>query len=103
MVAYRILKESASHTSDFNKAMAYSDNVRDIDLYFNDLYNLGIPKSVIVRNACLHRLLSTVKFGNKLFVKELFYSFSKAPQIVLKKYFWKIVIKRILNTINISM
>lgn len=96
MTAYRYLKESASHHVDYDKAMAYSDNIRDIDLYFNDMYNIGVSKSVILKRAVLHRILSSIKFGNKKFVHEVYIGLKTYPSLLFKVNFWKLIVKRII-------
>ena len=92
MVAYRRLEQSASHTKDYNKAMRYSENVRDINLFFNKFYDVGIPESSILQDAKLHKLRSSwLLHWNRLFM-EFAVAVKECPQYLLQMRFWKTLI-----------
>ena len=101
MVAYRRLGESASHTKDYNKAMRYSDNVRDINLFFNKFYDLGISESSILQDARLHKL----RFSWLLSWNRLLNNFAVAvidcPQYLLQIRFWKVLISSLQAKIKV--
>lgn len=92
MVAYRRLGESASHTKDYNKAMRYSDNVRDINLFFNKFYDLGISESSILQDARLHKLRSSWLLSWNRLIMEFAIAVKESPQYLLQMRFWKTLI-----------
>ncbi len=95
--AYRILDTSASHHNNPEKALAYSQNGSDINLYFNKLLNIGVPESKIKIYALTHRMLVLRKCDRKYFWGETNKSLRSMPSIITSIQFWKVIIKRLLN------
>lgn len=96
MIAYRRLEESASHTKDYAKSIRYSNNVRDINLYFNKLYNIGISEARIILDARLHKLLSSSLLNWTAFLKDFISAIMDYPRFLLQKKFWKTFVRALL-------
>lgn len=47
IAAYRLLRESASHSNDIKKALEFATNGEQIALYVNKYYNVGISEDLI--------------------------------------------------------
>ncbi len=92
MVAYRRLEESASHTKDYNKAMRYSDNVRDINLFFNKFYDLGISEKRILQDSKLHRLRASYLLYWPPFILNHIKILINNPSLLLRKEYYKVVL-----------
>lgn len=94
--AYRILENSASRTTDPEKALRYSKNGSDINYYFNELLNIGIPKTNIKKYELLHRMIVLLRFSKVIFWKEVFSVVKSMPSMILSFQFWKVIFKRLL-------
>lgn len=68
MVAYRVLTESASHSKDFNKILAFKDNGEQIALFFNERYGIGVPKSAIKKDYAKGRARAAAKVSCSVFI-----------------------------------
>lgn len=84
---YRLLPESASHTKDIQKAMAFIDNTAEITRYFNEFYNIGIKESNIKRKCYVAKVREAAKFSKTEFI---YYW-----RILLTQYPWEIFNMRI--------
>lgn len=98
MIAYRKLEESASHTKNYDRAMAYSDNVRDINLYFNKLFNVGISESILIEEAQIHRIRCAAPIGWKVFFREIGINIVKKPLLIFNFNFWKAIAIKMVST-----
>jgi len=98
LVAYRKLEESASHTRDYEKAMLYSDNVRDINLYFNKLFNVGVSERQIKSNAQVHRIRCAAPIGWKVYFREIGINIRKSPLLIFNFNFWKAIAIKMVST-----
>lgn len=68
MVAYRVLTESASHSKDFNKILAFKDNGERIALFFNDRYGIGVPDRTIKKDYAKGKARAAAKVSRSVFV-----------------------------------
>lgn len=67
MVSYRVLRESASHSADFNKILTFKDNGEQIALYFNKRYEVGISERVIKKDYAKGKTRAAAKYSKSLF------------------------------------
>lgn len=101
MVAYRKLEQSASHTKDYNKAMRYSDNVRDINLFFNKFYDLGISEKRIQQDSKLHRLRASYLLNWSPFLINHIKVLLNNPGLLLRKEYFKALIYSMKSKLSI--
>ena len=62
---YRLLSESASHTSDYLKMQKFMRNALEIKLYFNKLYNLDCSEKQIIKKYYSILLIHMSKYSQK--------------------------------------
>lgn len=63
MVCYRILKVSASHSPEINKGIEFLNNGEEISIYFNNLYNVGVPEHYIRKKYSASRIRHALKYS----------------------------------------
>lgn len=93
MVAYRMLEESASHTKDYAKALKFSDCIKNINLYFNKLFCLGIPEERILQDSILHKLILTTLLSWGGLFKEFMQAASEDWKILFRKRYWRTLVR----------
>lgn len=69
MVAYRILSESASHSSNKDKLVAFNDNGELITKYFNARYLVGLSEEAIELGYDISRVRAMAKVSRSAFVE----------------------------------
>ena len=90
MVVYRVLQESASHFKSYEKAKAFQDSVRSVQLYFAHAYDeTAIPK--IEENNFRNQFYLALSYAR---TKEAI-NYAKQVKLTLKDYL--IIIKIILK------
>lgn len=67
---YRCLPESASHTKDYRKLMAFVDNTEKITCYFNELFKVGIKERAIKKKYDAARVRESAKLNRTEFQKQ---------------------------------
>lgn len=65
---YRLLPESASHTKDITKSMAFIDNTAEITRYFNRRYNVGIDESILEKQFRIAKVRESAKISRSDFL-----------------------------------
>lgn len=86
--AYRILKESASHSNSKDKMVSFVTNARDILLHFNEYYNIGISEDVIYKNYYKSLIRNMATFQKKDFVDSLMEGIKKYPTLLFNLKLW---------------
>lgn len=67
MVAYRVVQESASHSSNKDKLIAFNDNGELITKYFNKRYNIGLSDEAIELKYSISRVRAMAKISREEF------------------------------------
>lgn len=83
MVAYRVLSESASHSSDKNKLIAFNDNGEQITKYFNARYQVGLSEKYIEYRYAVSRVRAMAKISRRDFTDAWFHLIKKHPRVLL--------------------
>ena len=65
--AYRVLQESASHSKSKEKVVSFILNTKDIFVYFNDRYTIGIPPKMIEKRCCKSLIRNMASFDKEDF------------------------------------
>ena len=81
--SYRILSESASHSKSKERVTSFIANTRDILLYFNNQYEIGIPESVICKKYYGTLIRNMASFGRKDFILSYFDGVKYYPSLLL--------------------
>lgn len=87
--SYRILSESASHSKSKERVTSFIANTRDILLYFNNQYEIGIPESVICKKYYGTLIRNMASFGRKDFILSYFDGVKYYPSLLLN---WKLLL-----------
>ncbi len=95
MVAYRVLRNSASHSDDFDKVLLFKESGQSIAKYFNKLYSLGIDEKTIDYGYAKGRVRAAAKISRAVFIKQLRNEFKDYPKIVFYIKLWAIAFIRV--------
>lgn len=93
--SYRVLQQSASHSKDYDKRKAFHDSYREIRLYFNRFYNVGIPENAIEKSYRYVLIRESSKYGRSFFLKELRDGLSVFPLLVFSPRVWLLFVIRV--------
>lgn len=80
--AYRVLENSASHSSNPQKALAFRFNRYQISVFMNDYYGMGLKKERILRNYMKERVKAVFSYDLKVFVKTYKEALIKCPWLL---------------------
>ena len=83
MVAYRVLTESASHSKDFNKILAFKDNGEHIALFLNDRYGLGVSERTIKKCYAMGKARAAANVSRSVFMDYYKRMIQQYPETVL--------------------
>ncbi len=87
--SYRILNESASHSKSKERVISFIANTRDVLLYFNNQYEIGIPESVIYKKYYGTLIRNMAFFDRKDFILSYFGGVKYYPSLLLN---WKLLL-----------
>lgn len=96
MVAYRVLKESASHSTNFEKILAFKDSGEQIALYFNKRYNIGVPERSINKVYAIGKARAAAKISRSVFVEYYLKMIKKYPEFIFNVKILTIAFIRVL-------
>lgn len=86
--AYRVLQESASHSKDKEKMISFITNTRDILLYFNRQYDIGVPERVIEKRYYKSLIRNMASFSKKDFRDNHWYGIKRYPTLLFDLKLW---------------
>lgn len=96
--AYRVLVESASHSLDKNKLVSFLENARDILLYFNKTYKVGVSENLIEKKYYLNLIRNMALFDVHDFISYYWKGICKFPSLALNvKLLFLFVIRAVLG------
>lgn len=94
MVAYRMLSESASHSSDINHVVKFAKNLLDLRMYFNKVFNLKIKESHFEKSYYKNIIRVAAKYDYNTFIKIVTEGTKKYPSLILNYKFITIFVLR---------
>ena len=86
--AYRVLQESASHSKDQEKMISFITNTRDILLYFNRQYDIGVPERVIEKRYYKSLIRNMASFSKKDFRDNHWHGIKRCPTLLFDLKLW---------------
>lgn len=95
MVAYRVLTESASHSRDFNKILAFKNNGEQIALFFNERYGIGVPERAIKKDYAKGRARAAAKVSRPVFIDYYKRMIRQYPETILNLRLWVVAFLRV--------
>ena len=101
MVAYRVLTESASHSKDFNKILAFKDNGEKIALYFNERYGIGVPERTIRKDYAKGKARAAAKISRSVFSDYYKQLIRQYPEAILDPRLLTVAFLRIVVNKNV--
>lgn len=95
-VAYRELPESASHSNNIEKLIEFSNNGEKITLFFNEIFEVGIPERVIKRKYAMDRLRKYLKCSSNEYRQQVKKTILEFPSVIFSP---KIVVLLLLHVL----
>lgn len=93
--SYRLLQQSASHSSDYGRRREFHEAYKEVRLYFNRKYETAIPEWKILRSYHFILIRESAKYDKVTFVKELKEGLAKAPSLLLSPKVWVLFFFRV--------
>lgn len=83
-VAYRVLKESASHSLDINKKLAFIQNGEELTLFFNSYFDVGVEEEVIKKDYAYTRIRASLEYYTNDYKYISRYYIKRYPTLLLE-------------------
>ncbi len=93
--SYRIQDSSASHFTEFKDAKNFFEKARNVRLYFNDYYNVGIRTQKLINNCNVDIIRAAAMYSRNDFWKELKKGITETPAIIANPKIWLLAVVRI--------
>lgn len=93
--SYRLQERSASHFTEFEDAKNFFEKARDVRLFFNNYYNVGISNNKLKTRCNIDTIRASAMYGRNDFCSELKKGIKETPTIFLNPKIWALVVARL--------
>lgn len=94
--SYRVLGQSASHSSDYNNIKEFFESAKKVRLLYNEKYNVGVREKRLLLVSNYDSIRAAAKYDYASFVTELKGRIRETPGLLLLPKVWILVICRVI-------